>query len=88
MIETDVIFSPLAIGGFVAGVVIAVVAGRVRGDPAEAIAVSALGSGLVLAALAWASTYGQGPLFATLAAGLGATLWQMAMDRGRRPTIR
>lgn len=88
MISPEVLFSPLAIAGAVAGVLIAVVAGRVRREAPAQTALTAAGSGLALAALAWANHYGSAPLFSALAVGLGATLWTMGTERGRRPTIR
>ncbi|MGI8659034.1 MAG: hypothetical protein ACR2K4_09780 [Candidatus Limnocylindria bacterium] len=88
MIPTDILFSPLAIAGFVTGVVVAVLAGRVRRDPANVIVMSAIGSGLALAALAWANAFGGGPLFAAAAVGLGASMWAIGNERSRRPTIR
>lgn len=88
MIPTEVLFSPLAIAGFVTGVVVAYLAGRVRRDPANVIAMSALGSGIALAGLAWASSFGSGALFAAAAVGLGASLWAIGNERSRHPTIR
>jgi hypothetical protein len=88
MIPGDILFSPLAIAGFVTGVVVAVLAGRVRKDATEVIVMSALGSGLALAGLAWANEYGGGPLFAAAAVGFGASLWAIGIERSRRPTIR
>ncbi len=88
MIPTDILFSPLAIAGFVTGVVVAVLAGRVRRDPPNVIVMSAIGSGLALAALAWANAFGGGPLFAAAAVGLGASMWAIGNERSRRPTIR
>ncbi|MEO5986973.1 MAG: hypothetical protein ABIW50_03440 [Candidatus Limnocylindria bacterium] len=88
MIPTDILFSPLAIAGFVTGVIVAFLAGRVRGDPAPIILMSATGSGLALAALVWANAFGGGPLFAAASVGLGASLWAIGLERSRRPTIR
>ena len=88
MIPTDILFSPLAIAGFVTGVVVAYLAGRVRRDPLNVIAMSAVGSGIALAALAWANAFGGGPLFAAAAVGLGASLWAIGNERSRHPTIR
>ncbi|MGH2402486.1 MAG: hypothetical protein ACRDE6_07210 [Candidatus Limnocylindria bacterium] len=88
MIPIDVLFSPLAIGGFVTGVVVAFLAGKSRSDPGHVIVMSAFGSGIALAALAWANEFGGGPLFAAAAVGLGASLWAIASERSRRPTIR
>jgi hypothetical protein len=88
MIPTEVLFSPLAIGGFVTGVVVAYLAGRVRRDPANVIVMSALGSGIALAGLAWANSFGGGALFAAAAVGLGASLWAIGTERSRHPTIR
>lgn len=88
MIPTDILLSPLAIAGFVTGIVVAFLAGRVRGDPANVIVMSAIGSGLALAALAWANAFGGGPLFAAAAVGLGASMWAIGNERSRRPTIR
>ena len=88
MIPPDVLFSPLAIAGFVTGVVVALLAGRVRKDPANVILMSALGSGIALAGLVWANAFGGGPLFAAAAVGLGASLWAIGTERSRRPTIR
>ena len=58
MIPIDVLFTPLAIAGFITGIVVAFLAGRVRGDPPNVIVMSALGSGIALAALAWANAFG------------------------------
>ena len=88
MIPTDVLFSPLAIAGFVTGVVVAFMAGRVRGDPSHVIVMSAIGSGIALAGLAWANAFGGGALFAAAAVGLGASMWAIGNERSRRPTIR
>jgi hypothetical protein len=88
MIPTEILFSPLAIAGFVTGVVVAYLAGRVRRDPGPVIVMSALGSGVALAGLAWANAYGGGPLFAAAAVGLGASMWAIGLERSRRPTIR
>jgi hypothetical protein len=88
MIPTDILFSPLAIAGFVTGIVVAFLAGRVRHDPGPVIVMSAIGSGLALAGLAWANAFGGGPLFAAAAVGLGASLWAIGTERSRRPTIR
>ena len=88
MIPTEVLFSPLAIAGFVTGVVVALIAGRVRGDPGSVIAMSAIGSGLALAGLAWASAFESGPLFAAATVGFGASLWATGIERSRRTTIR
>ena len=88
MIPTEVIFSPLAIAGFVTGVVVAFLAGRVRRDPGPVIAMSAIGSGVALAGLVWANSYGGGALFAAAAVGFGASLWAIGNERSRRPTIR
>ncbi|MEO6579268.1 MAG: hypothetical protein ABIO99_10275 [Candidatus Limnocylindria bacterium] len=88
MIPADILLSPLAITGFVTGVVVAFLAGRVRRDPAHVIVMSAIGSGLALAALAWANAFGGGPLFAAAAVGLGASMWAIGNERSRRPTIR
>jgi hypothetical protein len=88
VIPPDVLFSPLAIAGFVTGVVVALLAGRVRKDPANVILMSALGSGIALAGLVWANAFGGGPLFAAAAVGLGASLWAIGTERSRRPTIR
>jgi hypothetical protein len=60
----------------------------VRRDPGNVIAMSAIGSGIALAALAWANAFGGGPLFAAAAVGLGASLWAIGLERSRRPTIR
>lgn len=88
MIPTEVLFSPLAIAGFITGVVVAYLAGRVRRDPGNVIVMSALGSGIALAALAWANSFGSGALFAAAAVGLGASLWAIGTERSRHPTIR
>ena len=48
MIPTEILFSPLAIAGFVTGVVVAFLAVRVRGDQANVIVMSAIGSGVAL----------------------------------------
>ena len=88
MIPTEILFSPLAIAGFVTGVVVAFLAGRVRRDPANVIAMSGIGSGVALAGLAWANAFGGGPLFAAAAVGLGASLWAIGIERSRHPTIR
>ena len=88
MIPVDVLFSPLAIAGFVTGVIVAFLSGRVRGDPRHVIVMSAFGSGIALAALAWANAFGGGPLFAAATVGLGASLWAIGNERSRRPTIR
>ena len=88
MIPLEVLFTPLAIAGFLTGVVLAFLAGRVRGDPPHVIVMSALGSGIALAALAWANAFGGGPLFAAAAVGLGASMWAIGNERSRRPTIR
>ncbi len=88
MIPIDVIFSPLAVAGFVTGVAVAFLAGRVRGDPAHVIIMSAAGSGIALAALAWANSFGGGALFAAAAVGFGASMWAIGNERSRRPTIR
>lgn len=88
MIPTEVLFSPLAIAGFVTGVVVAFLAGRVRGDPGTVIVTSAVGSGIALAGLAWANAFGGGPLFAAAAVGLGASMWAIGNERSHRPTIR
>ena len=88
MIPAEVLFSPLSIAGFITGVVVAFLAGRVRGDPANVIVMSAFGSGIALAALAWANSFGGGPLFAAATVGLGASLWAIGNERSRRPTIR
>jgi hypothetical protein len=87
MVPADVLFSPLAIAGFVTGLVVAFLSGRVRRDPPHVIAMSGLGSGLALAALAWANAFGGGPLFAAATVGLGASLWAIGNERSRRPTI-
>lgn len=87
MIPTEILFSPLAIAGFVTGIVVAFLAGRVRGDPGPVIAMAAIGSGLALAGLAWANDSGGGALFAAASVGLGASLWAIANERSRRPTI-
>ena len=52
------------------------------------IVMSAFGSGIALAALAWANAFGGGPLFAAATVGLGASLWAIGNERSRRPTIR
>lgn len=90
MIDTEILFSPLAIAGAVTGVVLALIAGRFRRESAGTIVLTALGSGLALAALGWASSYGQGALFAAISVGLGATLWSRGIEQGRdeHPTIR
>jgi hypothetical protein len=88
MIPTEILFSPLAIAGFVTGVLVAFLAGRVRRDPGHVIAMSAIGSGIALAALAWANAYGGPALFAAAAVGLGASMWAIGNERSRRPTIR
>ena len=88
MIPVDVLLSPLAIAGFVTGVLVAFVAGRIRDDPTNVIVMSAFGSGTALAALAWANAFGGGPLFAAATVGLGASLWAIGNERSRRPTIR
>jgi hypothetical protein len=88
MIPSHILLSPLAIAGFVTGIVVAFLAGRVRGDPGHVIVMSAIGSGIALAALAWAHAFGGGPLFAAAAVGLGASLWAIGNERSRRPTIR
>jgi hypothetical protein len=88
MIPGEVLFSPLAIAGFVTGVAVAFLAGRVRKDPANVIVMSAMGSGIALAGLAWANAFGGGALFAAAAVGLGASLWAIGTERSRRPTIR
>ena len=88
MIPLGVLLSPLAITGFVTGVLVAFLAGRVRGDPGHVTIVSAIGSGIALAGLAWANAFGGGPLFAAAAVGLGASLWAIGNERSRRPTIR
>ena len=49
---------------------------------------SAVGSGIALAGLAWANAFGGGPLFAAAAVGFGASLWAIGIERSRRPTIR
>ena len=88
MIPSEILFSPLAIAGFVTGVVVAFLAGRVRKDPAGVIVMAGIGSGIALAGLAWANAFGGGPLFAAAAVGLGASLWTIGTERSRRPTIR
>lgn len=87
MIPTEILFSPLAIAGFVTGVVVAFLAGRVRGDPGAVIAMASLGSGLALAGLAWANAFGGHAFFAAASVGLGASLWAIANERSRRPTL-
>jgi len=88
MIPTEILFSPLAIAGFVTGVAVAFLAGRIRGDPGSVIAMACFGSGVALAGLAWANAFGGGALFAAASVGLGASLWAIANERSRRPTIR
>jgi hypothetical protein len=88
MIDLEVVFSPLAIAGAVAGVALAVIAGSFRNETRGTIAMTAVGSALTLAAMAWANHYGGGALFSALGVGLGATLWTMASERSRRVTIR
>jgi 4-hydroxybenzoate polyprenyltransferase len=88
MIPVDVLLNPLAVAGFITGVVVALLAGKSRGDPAHVIVMSAIGSGIALAALAWANAFGSGPLFAAATVGLGASLWAIGNERSRRPTIR
>jgi len=88
MISLDVLASPLAIAGFLTGVVVAFLAGRIRGDPGHVIFLSAVGSGVALAGLAWANEFGGGPVFAAAAVGLGASLWAIGNERSRRATIR
>jgi hypothetical protein len=87
MISTDILFSPLAIAGFLTGVAVAFLAGRARQDPGAVIAKAAIGSGMTLAGIAWASAFGGGALFAALAVGFGASLSAIAIERSRRPTI-
>ncbi len=88
MIPIEILFSPLAIAGFVTGVVVAYLAGKSRGDSSQIIGMSAIGSGLALAGLVWANSFGGGPLFAAASVGLGASLWAIGIERSRRPTIR
>ena len=88
MIPVDVLFNPLAVAGFVTGVVVAFLAGKARRDPGNVIVMSAIGSGIALAALAWANAFGGGPLFAAAAVGLGASMWAIGNERSRRRTIR
>lgn len=88
MIPLEVLLSPLAIAGFVAGVAFALIAGRYRGDPAGVQAMTAIGSGLVLAGIAWANELGGGALFVATAVGLGASLWAIGNERGGRRVIR
>lgn len=88
MIPVEILLSPLAIAGFVTGLVVGFMAGRVRSDDPGVIARSALGSGIALAGLAWANAFGGGALFAAAAVGLGATLWAIGSERSKRPTIR
>lgn len=88
MIPSEVLFSPLAVAGFVTGVVVAFLAGRVRRDPPHVIVMSAIGSGIALAGLAWANAYGGDALFAAAAVGFGASMWAIGNERSRRPTIR
>ncbi len=84
MITPDVLFDRLAIAGFATGILVALLAGRFRGESSVNIALTGFGSGLSLAALAWAIHYGDGALFAALAVGLGATLWSLGNERGKR----
>lgn len=90
MIDVEILLAPLAIAGFVAGVVFAVIAGRFRRDAAGNVAMTALGSGIALAALAWANEIGGGALFVAATMGLGATLWAIGNERAtnRRTIIR
>jgi hypothetical protein len=87
MIPSEILFNPLAIAGFVTGVVVALLAGRIRRDSAQVIAMSAVGSGIALAGLAWANAYGGPALFAAAAVGLGSSLWAIGNERARRPAI-
>ena len=88
MIPVDILFNPLAMAGFITGVVVAFLAGKSRRDPPQVIVMSAIGSGIALAALAWANAFGSGPLFAAATVGLGASLWAIGNERSRRPTSR
>jgi hypothetical protein len=88
MIPGQILFSPLAIAGFATGVLVSLVAGRIRGDPWPIIAMTAIGSGLALAALAWANDVGGGALFAAATVGLGASLWAIGIERAGRTIIR
>lgn len=85
MIPIEVLVSPLAIAGLVAGVAFALVAGRLRGDPPGVQAMTAVGSGAALAGVAWAAELGGGALFAATAVGFGASLWAIGNERARRP---
>jgi hypothetical protein len=96
MIPTDILFSPLAIAGFATGIVVAFLAGRVRGDPGPVIVMSAIGSGLALAGLAWANAFGGGPLSRPRpwgsAQASGRSAWsgpgaRRSTDRGRLPSL-
>jgi hypothetical protein len=88
MIPGEILFSPLAIAGFATGFLVSLVAGRIRGDPWSIIAMTAIGSGLALAALAWANDVGGGALFAAATVGLGASLWAIGIERAGRTIIR
>lgn len=88
MIPVEILLSPLPIAGFLTGLVVGFLAGRVRSDEPNVVVMSALGSGIALAGLAWANAFGGGPLFAAAAVGLGASLWAIGTERSRRPTIR
>ena len=88
MIPIEILLSPLAVAGFVTGLVVGFLAGRVRSDEPTVIVMSGFGSGIALAGLAWANAFGGGPLFAAAAVGLGASLWAIGTERSRRPTIR
>lgn len=84
MIPTDVLLSPLALAALVAGLLIALVAGRLRRDPPAILAMTAIGSAVALAGVAWAAELGNGALFAATAVGFGASLWAIGNERGRR----
>ena len=88
MIPVEILLSPLAIAGFLTGLVVGFLAGRVRSDEPTVIVMSAFGSGIALAGLAWANAFGGGPLFAAAAVGRAPACGPSAPSaRTARPSV-
>ena len=89
MIPTEILFSPLAIAGFVTGVVVAFPGGtRPQGSGTRDRDVRRRQRDRARRPRRGRTPSAAAALFAAAAVGFGASLWAIGNERSRRPTIR
>ncbi len=79
----DLITNPLTWVLFCGLTLTAIVFGRIRREPAWAIALTAVGASAALIGLIWSSELGSETLGPVALVGIGMSIWTMAVERTR-----